>query len=125
MRKYILSLVLISAGILLLIYSRIDANGSAYAETTFAEKADQFEHSFQDFTDQVKQNISKLKIQFSDTLMVQDTIRSRDYCFDQLKNNKTLISIGIFQNDHKILARKEDASFIYTADHSPELDVVK
>lgn len=125
MRKYILSLVLISAGILLFIYSRIDANGSTYAETTFAKKADQFEHSFQDFTDQVKQNISKLKIQFSDTLMVQDTVRSRDYCFDQLKNNKTLISIGIFQNDHKILARKENASFIYTADHSPDLDVVK
>ena len=125
MRKYVLSLVLISAGILIFIYNLINTTASAYAETAFAEKADQFEHSFENFTDQIKQNIYNLKIHFSDSLNVLDTIRSRDYCFDQLKKNKALTSIGIFRDDHKILARKENTSFIYAVDNSPELDVVK
>lgn len=120
-----MSLVLMSAGIILLIFNRIDTNDSTYAETTFAEKADQFEDAFENFTEQVRQNVYRLKIHFSDPLKDEDSTGTRDFCFDELKKNKALTSIGIFRNDYKILARKENASFIYALDNSPELDVVE
>jgi hypothetical protein len=59
MRKYLLSVLLISAGLLLLIFNYSKQKGSEYAETTFSTQAHRFEKVFDNFTAEVNDYINE------------------------------------------------------------------
>ena len=125
MRKYILSIILIILGILVFSINYFSQKGEEYAEDTFASQAQKFDDDFNTFTIEVKENISSLKDHFNDTLVIRDTVSTRNYCFDQLDGFSSLNSIAIFQNDYKLVARKDNTSRIYAIDSASGLDVVR
>ena len=125
MRKYILSILLILLGVLILSFNYFSQRGREYAETTFATKAQKFENVFDSFTLEVKENIFTLKGHFNDTLIIRDTISTRNYCLDQLDGFSSLNSIAIFQNDYKLIVRKDNESRIYAVDSTSGINVVK
>ena len=84
MRKYILSIILISTGLLVLIFNYFDQKGTEYAEAAFADQAQKFDNVFNTFTLEVKENIFTLKGHFNDTLVIRDTVATRNYCLNQL-----------------------------------------
>jgi len=125
MRKYILSIILISAGLLLLIFNYSKQKGSEYTETTFSTQAHQFEKVFDKFTSEVNENIHAVKGHFNDTLKIKDTIATRNYCLNQLTQQPYLMSVGIFQKDYKVVAKKENSSFVFAIDSTAGIDVVR
>lgn len=125
MRKYILSIILISIGLLVLIFNYLDQKGTEYAEAAFADQAQKFDKVFDVFTSEVKENIFTLKDHFNDNLVIRDTVSTRNYCLNQLDGFTSLNSIAILQKDYKLIARKDNTSRIYAIDSSSGLDVVR
>lgn len=122
MRKYIFSIILISIGFGLLIYNYTNKN--KYSETIFSKEALAFNKNFSDFIKDVENNIQLIQTNFGDTTKIKDTLNTRKYFLDHLKNNPYLTSIGFVQNDYKIVARKEGKSLIYTSDSTEIQDIV-
>jgi len=125
MRKYILSIILIISGFFVLIYNYFDQKGIEYAESAFASHAQNFDEVFGNFSSEVNGNIFKIKEHFNDSLTIKDTVSTRNYFMDQLNGFPSLMSIALFQDSYKLVARKENSSRIYAIDSASGLDVVR
>ena len=125
MRKYILSIVLILLGLSIVLINYSNRNTATYSETIFANKAQKFEQIFDAFSNQVKGHIFDLKNQFDNTLDIRDSTASRSYAISILEENKNLHSIGYFQGDNKLVARRKNNSYVVAIDSSSEFGVVK
>jgi len=125
MRKYILSIILISIGLLALIINYFDQKGTEYSETAFANHAQKFDDVFGKFSSDIKENVSEIKEHFNDSTKIKDTVSTRNYCMDQLNGFPSLMSIALFQDAYKLVARKENSSRIYAIDSASGLDVVR
>ncbi len=124
MRKYIFSIILISIGFVLLIYSYTNKNKTKYSETIFSKEALAFNQNFTDFIKDVENNINLIQTNFSDPTKINDTLNTRIFILDHLKNNPYITSIGFVQKHYKIVARKEGKSLIYTSDSTEIQDIV-
>lgn len=125
MRKYILSIILILCGLTILIVNYSNIKNPTYTETAFADQASRFDKLFESFTHQVKENIFIIKKQYGDTLKIRDTLASRMYFLNVLDKHKNLNSIGFFQDNYKLVAKKEKNSRVFTLDSSEQIGVVK
>ena len=125
MRKYILSIVLIGAGLIVLTLNYFDQKSTEYSESAFASHAQKFDNVFGKFSTEVKENVYRIKEHFNDSLTIKDTVSTRTYCMDQLNGFPSLMSIALFQDSYKIVARKENSSRIYAIDSSSGSDVVR
>ena len=125
MRKYILSIVLILCGLIIILLNYFNTGNQAYSETAFAEQSEKFDKTFENFTNRIKDNISTIKKQYNHTLELSDSLETRNYFLKVLEDNNTLNSLGYFQGDMKVVARKTDKSFVVAMDNSSELGVVK
>ncbi|MGI9530433.1 AlbA family DNA-binding domain-containing protein [Lutimonas sp.] len=125
MRKYILSIALILCGLVLVSLNFFNFNDQTYAEASFADQSEKFDKIFDDFTRKIQDNITRIKKSYENPLSLKDSVSARDYFLQILEDNKTLNSIGYFQGNTKLVARKTEKSFIVAIDSSSELGVVK
>jgi len=125
MRKYILSILLVIIGLAIILISYLRQNNPTYAEAAFATQADKFGLLFEDFTLNVKENIFTIKKKYPVRFELKDSLIYRDYFLEILDNSKTLNSVGYFQDDHKFVVRKENASYVVAVDSSSKSEVVK
>ena len=125
MRKYILSILLVTFGLAIILISYLRQNNPTYAEAAFATQADKFGLLFEDFTSQVRENIFTIKNKYPVRFELKDSLIYRDYFLEILDNSKTLNSVGYFQDDHKFVIRKENASYVIAVDSSSKSEVVK
>ena len=125
MRKYILSIILIGTGLIVLTLNYFDQKSTEYSESAFASHAQKFDDVFGKFSTEVKENVFRIKAHFNDSLKIKDTVATRNYCMDQLDGFSSLMSIALFQDAYKLVARKENSSRIYAIDSASGLDVVR
>lgn len=125
MRKYILSIILILAGLTVMVISYKNKNNPTYSETAFAEEALKFDKAFNIFTNQVKETLFTIKSNFNYNFKTKDSLQTREYFLNQLKQNNPINSIGFFQGDYKVVARNENSSYVFAVDSTAELNVVK
>jgi len=125
MRKYILSIILIGTGLIVLTLNYFDQKSTEYSESAFASHAQKFDDVFGKFSTEVKENVFRIKAHFNDPLKIKDTVSTRNYCMDQLDGFSSLMSIALFQDSYKLVARKENSSRIYAIDSASGLDVVR
>ena len=102
-----------------------DQKSTEYSESAFASHAQKFDNVFGKFSTEVKENVYRIKEHFNDSLTIKDTVSTRTYCMDQLNGFPSLMSIALFQDSYKIVARKENSSRIYAIDSSSGSDVVR
>ena len=125
MRKYILSIILVISGLIILIANYTSKNNPTYSESAFAKQAQKFDQIFDLFTNQVKEHVLSIKNQYGDTLKIKDSIANRRIFLDLLNSNSSLNSVGLFQGDHKFVARKENSSYVFASDSLADFGVVK
>lgn len=125
MRKYLLSIILILCGLILLYLNYSNKNNPTYSETLFAKEAEKFDLVFDRFTTEVKDGITKVINEYQDTLKIKDSLQTRKYFLDQIKSYPALNSIGYFQGDFKLVAERENNSYVYAVDSSAVFEVVK
>lgn len=125
MRKYILSIILIGTGLIVLTLNYFDQKSIEYSESAFAGHARKFDDVFGEFSTEVKDNVFRIKEHFNDSLTIKDTVSTRNYFMDQLNGFPSLMSIALFQDTYKLVARKENSSRIYAIDSTSGLDVVR
>lgn len=125
MRKYILSIVLILSGLILISLNLVGNKNQTYSESSFAVKSESFDRIFQSFTNNIKGNISTIKNEYNRPLEISDSIASRNYFLKVLQENKTLSSIGYFQEHNKLVVRRIGNSFVVALDSSSQIGVVK
>jgi len=125
MRKYILSIILIGTGLIGLTLNYFDQKSIEYSEAAFASHAQKFDDVFGKFSTEVKDNVYRIKEHFNDSLTIKDTVSTRNYFIDQLNGFPSLMSIALFQDSYKLVARKENSSRIYAIDSTSGLDVVR
>ncbi len=124
MRKYILAILLIVTGLLLLIYTYTINNKTKYSETLFSKEALAFDQNFTNFIKDVENNIGNVQSNFSDSTKIKDTINTRNFFFKYLNNSPYIVSILFFQNNYKVVTRKEENSLIYVIDSTEIPDIL-
>ena len=125
MRKYILSIILIVCGLTIITVNYTNKKSTTYSETAFADQAQRFDKIFETFTNNVKKNIFQVKGEYSEPFKIRDSIVARTYFLTLLQQNTTLNSIGYFQGNKKLVARRKGNSYIVVIDSSAEFGVVK
>ena len=65
MRKYILSILLIGAGLIMLTLNYFDQKSIEYSESAFASHAQKFDDVFGKFSTDVKENVYRIKKHFN------------------------------------------------------------
>ncbi len=125
MRKYIASIILILSGLTILLFSYTSKMNPTYSESSFAVEAEKFDNAFDNFTSEVKQTFITIKGNFDYNLNIKDSLEAREYFLDQLKQNNPINSIGFFQGSYKLVARNENASYVFAIDTTAELSIVK
>jgi hypothetical protein len=125
MRKYITSIILIFIGLYLVFITLNSKNNPTYSETAFAEEASKFDKAFDQFTSEVKETLVTIKSNFNYNLKTKDSVQTRGYLLDQLKQNNPINSIGFFQGQYKIVARNKNSSYLFAVDSTAEQSVVK
>lgn len=116
---------MILCGLILLFLNYSNKNNPTYSETLFANEAEKFDIIFESFTRDVKVGISTVIKEYDDSLKVKDSLATRKYFLDQIKNYPALNSIGYFQGDLKLVAERENNSYVYAVDSSSSFEVVK
>ena len=125
MRKYILSIILILFGLTLVVISYTNKKNPIYTEKSFADEAQKFELLFDRFHTQVKENVSAVKNVYNDTLRVKDSLNTINYFIDFLEKNESVNSVAFFQGNYKLVARKENKSYIITLDSLNDFGIVQ
>ena len=126
MRKYIIAVLFIVSGFLLIVFGLSKrSNKNVYAENAFAEHVRDFDTIFNAFTSTIQKDLSRIREVYSDTLQVKDTVRSRAFILEVLNESEELITIGFFQNNFKVVARRDGSSLIYAVDSTSQMDIVR
>ena len=126
MRKYILAILFIVSGLFFIFFGLTKrSNKTIYAENAFAQHAKDFDTVFTEFANTVQKELKAISAVYSDTLKVRDTLRNRDFFLKSLEDSKELMTIGLFQNSFKAVARRDGPSLIYAVDSTPQMDVVR
>ncbi len=125
MRKYILSIVLILCGLFFVALHFFSSSDQTYSEERFAHQSERFDEIFDRFTTRIKSNITAIKNSYDSPLMLRDSVVARAYFLKILEENKTLNSIGYFQGNIKVVARRSQKSHVVAIDSSAEIGVVK
>jgi len=125
MRKYFFAFMMILTGIAILTYVFIQNNKTAYSETLFSDESKQFEDSFSVFTDGVNESIQLIRSNFPDSGSIRDTINTRKFFLNLMKENPLLIAVGLFQSKYKIGVNRDKKSVVYAIDSTEIVDVVR
>jgi len=103
MRKYILSVIFILAGILFLFIGLSKgSNKNLYAESAFAERSEEFEKGFSEFTVQIQAHIEEFKRIYNERSSIRDTLATRNFFLDKISQSEELTTLGFFQNGYKV-----------------------
>ena len=125
MRKYFFAFILILTGVALLAYIFIQNNKTTYSETIFSDESKQFNESFYGFTNEVAESIQLIQTNFSNSAEIKDTVNTRKFFLNFMKENPFLIAVGLFQNRYKIGVNRDKNSVIYAFDSTEIADVVR
>jgi hypothetical protein len=126
MRKYIIAFLFIAAGLILIFlgFSK-RSNKNVYAENAFAQHVKDFDTIFNDFAGAIRNDLSRIRKVYTDTLQVKDTLQNRQFFLDELGNSDEMITIAFFQNRFKVVGRRDGSSLIYAVDSTTQMDVVR
>jgi hypothetical protein len=124
MRKYIIAIIILSLGIITLVFSLIQNSNDIYPEEVFKEESIRFDNSFNSFTNTISNNISEIKKTFSDTLAIKHIDNTERYFLKLAQNNPYLISIIFIQNNNKFIINKSQDSYILAIDSTKNIDVI-
>lgn len=116
---------MIISGLVIIAVSYTSKNNPTYSESAFAEQAQNFDQIFDLFTTETKAHIFSIKSQYSDTLKIKDSINNRKIFLNLLNGNQSLNSVGLFQGNHKFVARKENSSYVFASDSIAGIGVVR
>ena len=126
MRKYIIAILFVVAGLISIIFGLSKSSSeNVYAENAFARHVKDFDTLFSDFSASVKEDLTRIREAYKDTLRVKDTLGSRNFFLELLNDSEELITIGFFQNNYKVVARRDGPSLIYAVDSTSKMDVVR
>ena len=125
MRKYILSIFFIIIGCFGIFYSMYTGGKNTYSEAIFGHEVSNFESALDEFLMRTKQDIDSLQHRIRIGYNAKDTLETRNYLLDLLRNRPSLTSIGIFQNNFKLVSRKDNNSLIYAIDTLEPSTVVR
>lgn len=125
MRKNIISIILIIAGIILLIFNYLENNKIEYSETIFSNEANTFNKSFSNFVDNIEKDFGEIKLSFEDTNKLKDTIESQNFFLDYISKNPYLISALLIQDNYKVSVKKDEGTIIYAIDSTRVFDIIR
>ena len=125
MRKYYFAIILILTGVALLAYIFIQNKKTSYSETIFSNESNQFNKSFNGFTNGVSESIQLIRTNFSNSDKIKDTANTRKFFLNFIKNNPSLVAVGLFQDKYKIGVRRENKSVVYALDSTEVEDIVR
>ncbi len=125
MRKYLFAFILILTGIAILAYIFFQNKKTAYSETIFSDESIRFNESFIGFTDGVAESIQLIRTNFSNSDKIKDTVNTRKFFLNFMKENPFLIAVGLFQNKYKIGVNRDNKSVVYAFDSTEIADVVR
>ncbi len=124
MRKYIISFGFISIGLILLATNFFQENKGIYPETIFNKNATEFDTSFYQFTDGVKNNINEVIKNYSDTNFIKNPINNEEFFMKLLKENNELLAISFIQDKYRLHIYQSEKSVVMGIDSSNTIDIV-
>ncbi len=126
MRKYIIAILFVVSGLAFIFFGLSKrSNKNVYAENTFAGHTKDFDTIFTAFSADIRKGLDDIKDVYGDTLQVKDTLRNREFFLEALSNSEELVTIGFFQNNYKIVARRDGSSLVFAVDSTSQMDVVR
>ena len=125
MKKHTLSIILISIGLILFVYTYLSNNQTEYVETSFKNEAKSFDKAFASFINNVEQNIQSVQSNFKDLEKIKDSTFVKKYFLDLIQNDPYLVSSVLINNEYKVAVKKDERSLLFAIDSTEKLDVVK
>ncbi len=125
MRKYIFASVLITLGIILLLFSFLGNNKDGYVENIFSKESKTFDDTFTGFINKFENNITTIKSNFTEPNKIKDSLFTRNFFLNTFKDDQHIVSVSFFQNNYKIGIKKEKNSMVYAIDSTKVLDIVR
>jgi hypothetical protein len=125
MRKNFLPITLLLTAILLL-FSAIFINqrNHQYPEQLFKKEAIIFDQNIQCFIENIHVNLQNLSLQFEDSLLIQNTVKSEKYLIEFLNKHPEINNLAFTQNNYKISIHRDNKSLVIAADSTDSLDLV-
>ncbi len=126
MRKYIIAFLFVVSGLFFIFYGLSKrSNKNVYAENAFAQQVKDFDTFFTGFSGTTQTELIRIREVYNDTLQVRDSLQTRKFFLDLLDESDRLVTIGFFQNNFKVVARRDGPSLIYAVDSTSQMDVVR
>ena len=126
MRKYIIAFLFVFSGLFFIFFGLTKrSNKNVYAENAFAEHVKEFDTIFTGFSGVIQKELNRVREVYNDTLKVRDTVRNRSFFLELMDESDGLVTIGFFQNNFKVVTRRDGQSLIYAIDSTAQMDVVR